>query len=136
MQAAIPTLLSSPDNDKAERLDELAALIDQRHAGAERAMLATFCAGYFQQADPDDVVPRTAEDLYGLANSHLKFARTRTPGQPKLRVLNPAAQEAGFASRHTVVEIVNDDMLAELAEVRSADLAMISVALRELRNLA
>ena len=27
-------------------------------------------------------------------------------------------------------------MLAELAEVRSADLAMISVALRELRNLA
>ena len=29
-------------------------------------MLATFCAGYFQQADPDDVVPQTAEDLYGM----------------------------------------------------------------------
>ena len=110
MQAAIPTLPSSPDTDKAERLAELATLIGQRHAGAERAMLETFCAGYFQQADPDDVVPHTTEDLYGMASSHLKFARTRTAGQPKLRVLNPVAPEAGFASRHTVVEIVNDDM--------------------------
>ena len=81
MPAAIPTLLSSPDTDKTERLAELAALIDQRHTGDERAMLATFCAGYFQQADPDDVVPHTAEDLYGMASSHLKFARTRTVGQ-------------------------------------------------------
>ena len=37
-------------------------------------------------------------------------ARTREPGRPKVRVLSPTVAEHGWASRHSVIEIVNDDM--------------------------
>ncbi len=73
-------------------------------------MFTTFCQGYFRLADPEDVCERSAEDLYGMVHSHLQFARQRAPGGPKLRVLNPSLQDTGFASRHTIVEVVNDDM--------------------------
>jgi glutamate dehydrogenase len=101
---------SGPERDKAQRLDELLALVGARHSGDEREMLVTFCRVYFRQVDPEDVSERPAEDLYAMAWSHLQFARERAPGAPKLRVLNPGTPSAGFASRHTVVEVVNDDM--------------------------
>ena len=83
MQAAIPTLPSSPDTDKAERLAELATLIGQRHAGAERAMLEPLrrllSAGRPRRRGP-------AHDRGPVR--HGEFApevwRTRTAGQPKL----------------------------------------------------
>ena len=101
---------SSPEHGKGERLAQVLALIEQHHGGAERALYTTFCHGYFRQVDPEDVCERSAEDLYGLLHSHLQFARQRDPGRPKLRVLNPTARDAGFASRHTIVEVVNEDM--------------------------
>jgi glutamate dehydrogenase len=101
---------SSPELGKAQRIEEVLALITQRHAAAERALYSTFCHGYYRQVDPEDVCERSAEDLYGMVRSHLEFARERTAGQPKLRVLNPTPGEGGFASRHTIVEVVNDDM--------------------------
>ena len=110
MKADNAPMTPRPEGSKAQRLEEVLALITQRHAAAERAMYTTFGREYFRQADPEDVDERTAEDLYGMVRSHLRFARQRTPGQPKLRVLNPTAQDAGFASRHTIVEVVNDDM--------------------------
>ena len=110
MKADIAPMTPSPEGSKAQRLEEVLALIAQRHASAERAMLTTFGLEYFRQADPEDICERTAEDLYGMALSHLQLARQRTPGQPRLRVLNPTAHEAGFGSRHTIVEVVNDDM--------------------------
>src|SRR6266403_667927 len=38
------------------------------------------------------------------------FARRRLPGVAKVRVFNPTSRDHGFESRHTVVQIVNDDM--------------------------
>jgi len=101
---------SSPEQGKAQRLAEVLALIGTRTAASERTMFTTFCQGYFRLADPEDVCERSAEDLYGMVHSHLQFARQRAPGGPKLRVLNPSLQDTGFGSRHTIVEVVNDDM--------------------------
>jgi glutamate dehydrogenase len=101
---------SSPEQDKAQRLAEVLGLIGVRAAPNERAMFTTFCHRYFQLADPEDVCERSADDLYGMVQSHLQFARQRAPGGPKLRVLNPSLQDTGFGSRHTIVEVVNDDM--------------------------
>ena len=101
---------TSPELGKAQRIEEVLARIAQRHAGAERELYATFCKGYYRQVDPEDVCERSAEDLYGMVRSHLEFARQRVAGRPKLRVLNPTPHDGGFASRHTIVEVVNDDM--------------------------
>ncbi|MCU0769940.1 MAG: hypothetical protein MUD07_11525 [Burkholderiaceae bacterium] len=81
---------SGPERDKAQRLDELLALVGARHGGDEREMLATFCRVYFRQVDPEDVAERSAEDLYAVAWSHLQFARERTPGAPR----RPASHRA------------------------------------------
>jgi glutamate dehydrogenase len=101
---------SSQEADKAARLAAVAALIDERIDAHERAPLQIFAAAYFQRVDPEDIAARGVEDLYGALLSHWQFARKREPGRPKIRVLNPSAGEHGWASRHTVIEIVNDDM--------------------------
>jgi len=104
------TAADSLESAKARRLAEVKALIDAHLAADERAVMARFTDVYYGQLDPEDVIARSAEDLYGMARSQFAFARTRTPGAPKLRVFNATLEESGFAARHTVVEIVNDDM--------------------------
>jgi glutamate dehydrogenase len=101
---------SSPEADKAARLAAVTALIEQRVERAQQTALHAFAASYFQRVDPDDIAARSVEDLYGALLSHWQFAQRREAGSPKIRVLNPVAGEHGWSSRHTVVEIVNDDM--------------------------
>ncbi len=99
-----------PDLNKKARIDAVVTLINSRIQKSERASLITFARGYFERVDPEDIAAREVEDLYGALLSHWQFARTREGGKAKVRVFNPDAGEHGWASRHTVVEIVNDDM--------------------------
>ena len=55
MESEIAPMTPSPEGSKAQRLEEVLALIAQRHASAERAMLTTFGTEYFRQADPEDI---------------------------------------------------------------------------------
>ena len=101
---------ATPEQNKAARLEAIVALIEARSQKSERASLTTFARGYFERIDPEDIAARNVEDLYGALLSHWQFARKRESGAIKVRVINPSAGEHGWASRHTVVEIVNDDM--------------------------
>ncbi len=103
-------MATSPDALKAERLEAVQAMIDERVEARERPLLKVFARSYFQRVDPEDISTRATEDLYGALLSHWQFARKREPGQAKVRVFNPNAGEHGWGSRHTVIEIVNDDM--------------------------
>ena len=61
-------------------------------------------------ASPTRIWPRApADQRAGAAVSLLAFARRRLPGVAKVRVFNTTADH-GFESRHTIVQIVNDDM--------------------------
>ncbi len=99
-----------PELDKSARLDAVVALIDARSQKGERTSLATFARSYFERVDPEDIAARSVEDLYGALLSHWQFARKRDAGAIKIRVFNPVAGEHGWGSRHTVIEVVNDDM--------------------------
>ena len=46
----------------------------------------------------------------GAAASIWVHAQQRRPGRPKVRLFNPERDSHGWASPHTVVEIINDDM--------------------------
>ena len=95
----------------AERIEAVIALVKARVAEpVESARLVRFVREYFQHADPDDLAERSPQDLYGAALSHAQLASQRQPGRAKVRVFNPRAEEHGWQSRHTVIEIVNDDM--------------------------
>ena len=91
-------------------LEPVLRLAGQRLKGAAAAQAREFLALYYDQVDAEDLGARAPEDLYGAAMAHLAFARRFATGTPKLRVYNPRLAEHGWASPHTVIEIVNDDM--------------------------
>ncbi len=101
---------ASSDALRRERLDEVLALARQRLSGERHAAFEAFAREGFGQLDADDLAERRVEDLVGALLSHWQFGAQRTPGVPKVRVLSPSIAEEGWASRHSVIQIVNDDM--------------------------
>lgn len=93
-----------------ERLEAAIEHAKQKVAPAERVLIEAFLREYYRQVDPEDLATRSADDLAGAALSHWELGRVRTPGVPRVRVFSPSASEHGWAVRHTVIEVVNDDM--------------------------
>jgi glutamate dehydrogenase len=75
--------------------------------GGEEA--AHFARRLFGRVADKDLAAAPADQRAGAATSLLAFARRRLPGVAKVRVFN-AGPDHGFESRHTIVQIVNDDM--------------------------
>ncbi len=82
----------------------------QRLPEVQREAFANFARGYFHHVDSDDLLARSGDDHLGALLSCWQFGATRAAGEPKLRVLSPSLAEHGWASRHSVIEVVNDDM--------------------------
>ena len=99
-----------PSSLHEERLAAAVEHAQQKVAAGERELIEVFVREYYRQVDPDDLAVRSADDLAGAALSHWELGRVRTPGAPRVRVFSPTAAEHGWAVRHTVIEVVNDDM--------------------------
>ncbi len=102
-------------NDTAKNVrtniaDELARLVAEGTDAGLRPTMLAFVARYYAQVDPEDLKERLPSDLYGAALSHWNFARRRERGRARVRAYNPSIEEQGWLSKHTIVEIVNDDM--------------------------
>ena len=98
------------DDVRLHRQQQIAALVAARVAPDLRSTVQAFIARYYEQVDPEDLQERLPADLYGAALSHWNFARRREPGRSRVRAFNPTLEEHGWQSKHTIVEIVNDDM--------------------------
>ena len=101
---------SSTDTARRERIDAVLALAAPRLKDDQRAHVEAFARAYFHHLDADDLAARTPEDLLGALLSAWQFGAERQPGTTRLRVISPSLAEHGWASRHTVIEVVNDDM--------------------------
>src|SRR5476649_329992 len=100
----------STDALRRETIEAVLALAATRLNAEQRPQVEVFAREYFRHLDADDLAERTAEDLCGALLSQWQFGAARTAGQPKVSILSPAVAENGWASRHSVIEIVNDDM--------------------------
>ncbi|MGD9386708.1 MAG: NAD-glutamate dehydrogenase [Gammaproteobacteria bacterium] len=69
-----------------------------------------FIRQYYRNTALDDLKNRTVADLAGAALSHLRLARQRGSGAPRIQVCNPEAKRDGWSSDHTSVQVVTDDM--------------------------
>ena len=98
------------EKSRTQRQEEIAKLVATGIGADLRATLQDFVARYYEQVDPEDLQERLPADLYGAALSHWNFARKRAPGEARVRAFNPTIEEQGWLSKHTIVEIVNDDM--------------------------
>ena len=101
---------TSTDALRRERTAAVLALAATHLSGERRPLPEGFVREWFRQLDADDLAERTPEDLCGALLSHWQFGASRAAGRPKVRVLSPSVADHGWASRHSVIEIVNDDM--------------------------
>ncbi len=103
-------MTSREERKKSEAIDTVAGLLRERLPKPEGEHAAEFARLYYGGVGPEDLLPTAAEDLYGAALSHWNLCHRRRAGARLIRVYNPAYEENGWQSTHTVVEIVSDDM--------------------------
>ncbi|HET8744731.1 MAG TPA: NAD-glutamate dehydrogenase [Ramlibacter sp.] len=103
-------MAATQETRRDEQVAAVLALATARQAAPAADTLDGFAHEYFRQVDVEDLEERTPEDLLGALLSHWQFGAQRPPGMPKVRVFSPTPGEDGWGSRHTIVEIVNDDM--------------------------
>ena len=101
---------NSADALRRERIAAALELAAPRLGAKQRPLFEAFAQECFRQLDADDLAERSPEDLGGALLSHWQFGATRSAGRPKVRVLSPTVAENGWAARHSVIEVVNDDM--------------------------
>ena len=90
-------------------ISQLQALARERHPGEEGEGIGRFLSQYFSRVPEDILLERREQDLYAQALSHRHLLIDQASG-PSVRVYNPRADEDGWESRHTVAQIVVDDM--------------------------
>jgi glutamate dehydrogenase len=113
--------------DKNALIAKAAGLAKRRAGGRRQATLERFIGQYYRNVPPDDIANIGAEALFRIAAGHLAFGGRRKPGRPLVRVYNPSQAEHGWTSRHTVVEVVNDDM-PFLVDSTTAELNRLELA--------
>ena len=101
---------ATPADLHRDRIAAVLALASARLPPAQRPAIDTFAREYFRRLDTEDLLARTPEDLLGALLSHWQFGAKRQPRQTLVRVLSPTVADNGWASRHSVIDIVNDDM--------------------------
>ena len=86
------------------------------HSAAERADhgggegVEEFLRAYYRHVATEDLLARAPEDLLGAALAHRELAQRRPVGTANIAVYNPEVEQQGWASGHTIVQIVTDDM--------------------------
>lgn len=95
---------------KEDLIDRIVTRARERLRGDKAEMACRFVREFYANIPPDDIAGESADNLYGAALALWNFGQKRAPDEAKVRVYNPRAEEQGWASAHTIVEIVNDDM--------------------------
>ncbi|MFD6342672.1 NAD-glutamate dehydrogenase [Streptomyces sp. NPDC060131] len=78
--------------------------------GPDRDGLLAYLQRYYLHTAPEDLADRDPVDVVGAALSHYRLAGNRPQGTASVRVHTPTVEENGWTCRHSVVEVVTDDM--------------------------
>jgi glutamate dehydrogenase len=92
---------------KQQHLDAVEAVIREKQ-GSEQVV--AFSREMLRRVPADELADADSQANASLALDFFDFARQRTRGEVKLRIFNPTRDSHGWESRHTVLEIINDDM--------------------------
>lgn len=91
-------------------LNHLYRYIREKLEGDLAETLIAFSRHYYRLVPFDDLEHIAVADLYGAVMSHWNLALHYQSGTQKVRVYNPTLEANGWQSRHTIVEIVIEDM--------------------------
>jgi glutamate dehydrogenase len=96
-----------PDELKSALVEKAVGQVRERIDGAQAPIIESFVRAYYGDAAPEDL---DALDLYGAALAHWHLVQRRAPGEVRLHAYTPTAEEHGWRSTHSVIEIVSEDM--------------------------
>ncbi|MDZ4730962.1 MAG: NAD-glutamate dehydrogenase [Xanthomonadales bacterium] len=114
------------EQDKQLLMEQVAAVLNSR-LGAKSAELGrTYSEYYFRRVPMAELAANNAEVLAVMLAAQLKFLARRNPGESLLRVYNPSLARDGWESKHTIVEMVNDDkpFLVDSATLALAEMGL------------
>ncbi|MES1243581.1 MAG: NAD-glutamate dehydrogenase [Acidobacteriota bacterium] len=100
----------SAEKSKAELVDQAVGKVQARLDGERSRGAESFVRQLYAHVPPADLLGDSPDNLAGAALALWDLAQERTPGVPRIRVYNPRAEQHGWDSSHSVIEIVNDDM--------------------------
>ena len=95
---------------KQQLMEEYLRCFSPQFSELENCQLKNMLDIYYRHISPADLENSSSTDLIGAAIAHWQLLRERTDSDPKIRVYNPSFEEHGWQSRHTIIEIVTDDM--------------------------
>jgi len=99
-----------PHDDRSEVLERVRQYASKRMGGDGARLYLALVERYYERVAGEDLAARAVPDLFGTALAHLRLARRRRPGELNVVVCSPTFDEDGFATPHTVVQVVTDDM--------------------------
>ncbi|WP_270886695.1 NAD-glutamate dehydrogenase [Pedococcus sp. 5OH_020] len=97
---------ASLEQSRQQLLRSASERVDHGRGEAVEGFLRT----YYRHVATEDLLARAPEDLLGAALAHRELAQSRPVGTVNVEVFNPEVAEQGWASGHTVVQVVTDDM--------------------------
>ena len=103
-------MLQRSEEAKMSLVRSLASRAGRTPGKTHKKALRTFVETFYANTAPEDILQVSADDLLASALSVWDHIQKRAPKKAKVRVFNPSSVRDGWASPHTVIEIVNDDM--------------------------
>ncbi len=103
--------MSAQTLDKSSVLiDKVIELIHNKLSKSQAKQVELFTRHFYGSVGAEDLANRLPSDLYASILSLWNFIQTPGKNGVKLRVLNPDFEKHGWQSKHTVIELLNDDM--------------------------
>ncbi len=99
-----------PHDDRSEVIERVRRYALKRMGEDETRLYLPLVDRYYERVAAEDLAARAVPDLFGTAIAHLRLARRRRPGELNVAVCSPTFEDDGFASPHTVVQVVTGDM--------------------------
>lgn len=95
---------------KASLLKQVQAILAERSSPARASQAEYFAQAFLRRVPGEELRKVSAATAATVIGQLMKFAGSRPPGEARVRVFNPDPKRDGWTSKHTIVEMVNDDM--------------------------
>ena len=98
------------DKQQTDMINRVVRHSRSKVRGPKGKRLEVFIRKYLANVPASDLDGMSAADIFNLVREHSDFAAKRGRGKASVRVYTPSKSQNNYASDHTVIEVVNDDM--------------------------
>ena len=101
---------ANSDKNRQSILEQVKAVLSTQMSAKDAKQAAFFCDVYFRRVPLKELKQGTPDMFAAMVAGQLEFLKQRKRGELLIRVFNSEQDRDGWGCRHTIVELVNDDM--------------------------